>query len=440
MLPNLNDLNIQLTDEEMAVLQGEKGSVLQKIMTTVVRYGEALKAEKLVEIEGPGHFVIPFSNPGIAPSIEMLEELVAAGLKTKYPFTLDPRPALDFEILNLRPRVKKALLEMYKKQDYYEKLLTSLGLRDDQAYTCNPYQPEVGNIPERGMILAWSESACAIYVNSVLGARTNRNGAIMDLLSNIVGKTPSAGLLTAEGRQASWLIEISTAELPNPQLLGASIGRFVGADVPYIVGLDRFLDPELDSFTVDYLQDMGAMCATYGAVGLFHVNNITPEAIDYGQNLLKRGHRILSIDETELSILFGSFPKLWQDDNDLPEKCFIGCPHVSLRQLYWWTENIKMELKRAKRNRVAVETIICSAPQTLEKFRQDKKTYSWLEQAGVKLSACCCETIFETGLKSGHPVITNSNKLRAYSSARFIPDIELPHILATGEMTGGTND
>ena len=153
---------------------------------------------------------------------------------------------MDFENLNLRPRVERALSEMYKNQDYYEQLLTKLGLRDDLAYTCNPYQPEVGNIPERGTILAWSESACAIFANSVLGARTNRNGAIMDLLSNIVGKTPSAGLLTSVGRRATWLVEVVTAELPNPQLLGAAIGKLVMADVPYIAGFYRFLNPELD--------------------------------------------------------------------------------------------------------------------------------------------------------------------------------------------------
>ena len=114
-MADLNELNIQLRGEELAVLQGKKGSVLQKVMETIVLYGEALEAEKLVEIEGPGHFVIPFSTPGIAPSIKMLEELVDAGLKTKYPFTLDPRGALDVENLNLRPEVERELLKMYKE-------------------------------------------------------------------------------------------------------------------------------------------------------------------------------------------------------------------------------------------------------------------------------------------------------------------------------------
>lgn len=440
MIIELNELKILLTNEELAVLQGKKGSMMQKVMETVVLYGEALNAEKLIPIEGPGHFVISFSSPGIAPSIKMLEELVAAGLRTQYPFTLDPRGALDFENLNLKPEVERALLDMYEHQDYYEELLTKLGLRDNQAFTCNPYQPEVGNIPDRGTILAWSESACAIFANSVLGARTNRNGAIMDLLSNIIGKTPLAGLLTDEGRCASWLVDIVTDDLPSPHLLGAAIGRKVMADVPYIVGLDRFLSPDLDSFTVDYLQDMGAMCATYGAVGLYHVENITPEAIDFGQDLLKSEYSTLRIDEPELSNILDSFPQLWENEKDVPEKCFIGCPHLSLRQLYWWAEAIQQELKLVGQEQVAVETILCSAPQILEKFMNDKEVNLILKSAGVKLSPCCCETIFETGLKAGHPVITNSNKLRAYSSARFLPDDELVQVLVTGELTEAAHE
>ncbi len=88
------DLKIKLTREEWDILQGKQGPAMQKVMRTVVLYGEALGAERLVDIEGNGHFVIAYAIPGIAPSMEMLDELVAAGLKTKYPFTLDPKPPL----------------------------------------------------------------------------------------------------------------------------------------------------------------------------------------------------------------------------------------------------------------------------------------------------------------------------------------------------------
>ncbi|MCK4801542.1 MAG: DUF521 domain-containing protein [Anaerolineales bacterium] len=154
-MDNPDQLNIQLSKEERDILQGAKGSVLQKVMKTVVLYGEALGAEQLVDIEGQGHLVIPWSIPGISPPIDMLEELVDAGLRTKHPFTLDPYPPLDFSNLNLDPEVESAILEMHSKQDRYDELMMQLGLRDEDAYTCNPYQPEVGNIPDRGAILAW---------------------------------------------------------------------------------------------------------------------------------------------------------------------------------------------------------------------------------------------------------------------------------------------
>jgi predicted aconitase len=73
---------------------------------------------------------------------------------------------------------EKILLQMYRDYAQYDECMFPLGLRDEDAYNCNPYFPEGENRPERGRILAWSESACAIFANSVLGARTNRKGAI----------------------------------------------------------------------------------------------------------------------------------------------------------------------------------------------------------------------------------------------------------------------
>jgi predicted aconitase len=430
----LENLKIKLTQEEQDILQGKQGLTMQKVMQTVVLYGEALKAERLVDIEGDGHFVISWANSGIAPPLEMLDELVAAGLKTKYPFTLDPKAPLDFENLGLRAELEQALEKMYQDQARYDERMLQLGLRDADAYTCNPYVPEVGNIPKRGTILAWSESACAIFANSVLGARTNRNGAIMDLLSNIVGKTPLAGLLTDEGRRATWLVKVETEQLPPSQLLGAAIGKKVLADVPFIMGLDRFLDPSLNEATLDYLQDMGATCATYGAVGLYHVENITPEAVDQGTDLLRPGHETYVVDDQELQNLMASYPVMWADQETKPEKCFLGCPHLSLRQVYGWADKIHHTLQVRGQSQLAVETVMCAAPQVLQKFKADTEAYERLKQTGVKLSVSCSETIFETGLCTGEPILTNSNKLRAYTTSRFFPDEELVEILVSGEV------
>lgn len=431
---NLDQLSIQLSKEEQDILQGSQGPVMQKVMGTVVLFGEALNADHLVDIEGLGHLVIPWSIPGISPPIDMLEELAAAGLKTKFPFTLDPRPPLDFENLNLEPKIENKILEMHSNQKRYDELMWKLGLRDKDAYTCNPYLSEVGNIPDRSAILAWSESACAIFANSILGARTNRNGAIMDLLLNIVGKTPLTGLLTDEGRKANWLVEIEMENLPDPQLLGTAIGLTIQSGVPYLSGLDRFLNNDLDGTTIDYLNDMGATLATYSAVSLFHVENITPEAADLGRDLLTADYRKYVIDTDEIDKLMNSFPVLWDDPKAEPKKCYIGCPHLSLRQIYWWAARIQAEITSHNRDRLAVETILFAAPQTLQIFQDDEVIYQKMLDAGVSFSSTCCETIFETGLFAGKLIVTNSNKLRAYTSARFFTDEDLIEVLVSGDV------
>jgi predicted aconitase len=425
---------MKLTQEEQDMLDGKKGPSLQKIMKTLVLYGQALGAERFANIEGDGHFSIPFAVPGVGARLEMLDELAEAGLKTKYPFTLDPRVPSDFENLDLKFEQKQVFTEMFRDQARYDNRMLELGLRDRNAYTCTPYLSEVGNIPERDSILAWSESSCVVYVNSILGARTNRNAAVIDILSNIAGKTPECNLLTDEGRRATWLIEVKTKRRPNPQLLGAAIGMKVYEDVPYIVGLNSFLGRELNKEVCDYLKEMGAACAAIGAVGLYHVEGLTPEAVEHGSHLLIPDYKTYVIGDKELSKLMVSYPLMWADSKARPEKCLIGCPHLSLRELYWWTNNIHEKLKAAGRKRVALCTIICAAPQVLEEFKKDESAFQKIRSAGVKLSATCIEMYMNNPLCAQEAVITNSNKLRTFTPARMLLDEELLDVLVSGEI------
>jgi predicted aconitase len=426
---------MNLTREEKSILEGKHGPTLQKVMRTLVLYGEALEAEKLVDIEWDGHFSIPSSLPGLGPRLEILDELAIAGLKTKFSFTLDPRsPGLaDFENLSLSPAQERIFVEMMEDQPVYDKLMLLLGLRHEDDYTCTPYLPEVNNIPPRDAILAWSESSCVVFANSVLGARTNRNSSIMDILSNIAGKTPLTGFLTDEGRQATWHVEIRSSRKPDPQLMGALIGKTVQEDVPYIVGLDRFLNPELDDETRDYLKEMGATCAAIGAVGLYHVENITPEAKELGIGLLNPDHRTYVIDDRELEAMLMSYPVMWSDRNAKPRKCLIGCPHLSLRELYSWANNIHKALKAEGKRQLEVTTIICAAPQILRKFKADKGAFERLKRTGTKLSEICPEGYMGNQICAQEAVITNSNKLRAFTSARFFPDCDLIKVMVSGK-------
>ena len=431
-MTHLKKTKLRLTIEEQDILNGTKGKTLQKVMTTIVAYGEAIGAEKLVNLEGNGHFVIAYAIPGIAPSMEMLDELVASGLKTKYPFTLDPMPPLDYQNWFFNQNQINLLEKMYVEQEKYNKRMLQLGLLSKEACTCTPYLPEVGSTPKKGDILAWSESACAIFANSVLGARTNKNGAIIDLLCGIAGKTPFAGLLTDKGRNADWLIEIKTNSLPCPQLLGTAIGSFVFSGVPYIKGLDRFLGCDLNNNSRDYLHEMGAACATAGDIALYHVENITPEAIEFKTDILLQEYKKQEITENDLDKLLLSYPVLWKEKKAPPEKCFIGCPHLSFEQLDWWAEKIKNSLVKNNQTNVSVKTTICAAPQVLERFKKESNGQVILMEAGIRLSSGCAMQAFDNGISENETIVTNSNKLRAYTHARFIPDTELVEVIVSG--------
>ena len=162
-----------------------------------------------------------------------------------------------------------------------------------------------------------------------------------------------------------------------------------------------------------------------------------PRRVDQGADLLRPGHETYVVDDRELQNLMTSYPVMWADQETKPEKCFLGCPHLSLRQVYGWVDKIHHTLQARDQSQLAVETILCTAPQVLQKFKDDTEAYERLKQTGVKLCVSCSETVFETGLCAGEPILTNSNKLRAYTTARFFPDEELVEILVSGEVKQG---
>ena len=121
---------------------------------------------------------------------------------------------------------------MYNMQDSYDAQLAKLGLIDSKSYTCTCYMDEVGNTPKKGDVLSWAESSAVVYANSVLGARCNRNSGIIELFGSIVGRVPYFGLVTDEGRKATWIVEVKTTKKPEAQILGSAIGMKVMEDSP----------------------------------------------------------------------------------------------------------------------------------------------------------------------------------------------------------------
>ena len=131
---------------------------------------------------------------------------------------------------------------------------------------------------------------------------------IIELFGLIFGKVPEFDLLTDEGRKAKWIIEVKTSKKPEAQILGSAIGMKVMEDVPYIKGLDKFLGTELTDSVKSYLKDMGAATASNGAVGLYHVDNLTPEAVEMGESIINDNAQVYVIDDAELERVKKIYP------------------------------------------------------------------------------------------------------------------------------------
>ncbi len=413
-----------LTQEQQDILDGKKGETLAKVMETMVRYGQLFDATSMVKITSKyNHLVTSFGLKGLASIYDLLDKLIEAKAVSSQKFTVDPRP-LDKNVpANF---IEKFVFYkfMYTRQEQYEKQLETLGLLNKNAFTCTCYLDEVGNTPEYGDILSWSESSAVVYANSVLGARCNRNSGIIDLMGSIVGLVPKFGLLTDEGRKAKWIIKVNTTSKPDAQLLGSAIGMKVVEDVPFIEGLDKWLDYKLDDDAKAYLKDLGAASASNGAVGLYHVENITPEAIKLKRNLIENDAKVYVIDDAELKRVYDNYPIIWKNKDAKPKLCFIGCPHLSYAQLVEWTEKIDGELTKLNKEKVAIPTVFTCAPNIIEKFKETKY-YPILVKRGIILSYICPLMYMNNPLCGKVPTITSSNKLRTYTSAKYYTNDEI---------------
>ena len=418
------EYKVKLTDEQKAILEGSKGETLAKVMESLVRYGELFGATEMVPISSKyNHLVTSFGLKALGPVYELMDKLLEAGAASGQKFTVDPKPLDPNVPTNIAQDIVFKLF-MYSRQKDYEKQLADLGLLSDNAFTCTCYMDEVGNKPGFGEVLSWSESSAVVYANSVLGARCNRNSGIIDLMGSVIGYVPKFGLLTDEGRKADWIIEIKTEKKPEAQLLGSAIGMKVMEDVPYVIGLDKWLGNELDDEVCTYLKDFGAATASNGAVGLYHIDGLTPEAKKSGKKLIKKDAKTYVIDDAELERVYREYPVIWKDADAEPKLCFMGCPHMSLQQLKDWTDKVEAGLAASGESSVTVPTVFTAAPDVLEAFEQTSYA-DRLRATGVITSYICPLMYMNNPLSEKMPVITSSNKLRTYTTARYYTDDEI---------------
>ena len=419
-----------LTDEQKALLNGEKGEVMAKIMKTLVMFGDTFGAERLVPVTSEyGHTVISYGLKVLGPVLDVFDEIIDAGLVNGQKFSADPRP-LDKNVPSnpIEDIIFKKI--MYTDQERYEKQMQKLGILNDDAYTCTCYLPQVGNTPKKGDILSWAESSAVVYANSVIGARCNRNSGMLELMGSVAGFVPEFGFLTDEGRKASWVVEVKCKNKPEAQLLGSAIGMKVMEDVPYVKGMEQWLGNEITPEVSAYLKDFGAATASNGAVGLFHIAGLTPEAVELGESLVKENAQVYVIDDAELERVKNNYPVIWKNPDASPKLCFVGCPHLTLEQLEQWTSDIEGTLRFNGLKKVSVPTVFTSSPAVIKEFEASGGA-ARLKKCGVVLSYICPLMYMNNPLCKKKAVITCSNKLRTYTSARYYTEKEILHIITS---------
>ena len=422
-----------LTPEQQAILDGSKGETMAKVMKTLVMYGETFGADKMVSVTSEyNHLVTSFGLKMMGPVFDLMQKLIDAGAVSGQKFSVDPRPVDKNVPANF---LQKLIFNkfMYSKQESYEAQLKELGLMNDDAFSCACDLDQMGNKPKKGDVLSWAESSAVVYANSVLGARCNRNSGIMDIMGSIAGCVPHFGLLTDEGRKATWIIKVECKNRPEAQLLGSAIGMKVMEDVPFITGMEKWLGTELNDENCAYLKDFGAATASNGAVGLYHIENLTPEAKELGKALVKENAQVYVIDDAELERVQKNYPVMWKNPDAAPKLCFVGCPHMSMEQLKRWTVRVEEGLKASGNKKVLIPTVFTTAPAVKKEF--EKTEYAKrLEATGIILSYICPLMYMNNPLCGKMNVITSSNKLRTYTTARYYTEDQ---ILA--KITKGSN-
>ena len=313
---------MHLTKEEEKMLNGEYGEVTERLFRLLVRLGDIYKADKMIPVGSVQVAGVSYKSIG-DPGTEFLEDMASKSAKVKVLTYLNPA-GMDLENWKEYGFPADFAKNQLRIMDAFRKMgivVTS---------TCTPYL--AGNLPRFREHIAWSESSAVSFSNSVIGARTNREGGPSALAAAICGLTPNYGLHLWEKRQPTVQIDVS-ADLDFNSDFGA-LGYFVGKQVknkiPYFTGIKNA--------NTDQLKALGAAMAASGAVALYHVEGLTPE----GDLVDKKDLEKISVDKRGLK---ETYDKL--NTGKKPDIVIFGCPHASLREISALAE--KLDGKQLKK-------------------------------------------------------------------------------------------
>jgi len=349
-----------LTKEQERMLEGEEGEVVEKLMRLLVRLGDIYNADRMIPVGSVQVSGVSYKSIG-DPGLEFLEDFASKGAKVKVLTYLNPA-GMDLE--NWQEIGIPA--DFAEKQNRIIKAFKKMGIVI--TATCTPYL--AGNLPRFREHIAWSESSAVSFSNSVIGARTNREGGPSALAAAICGFTPNYGLHLDENRKPNFVIDVK-ADLKFNADFGA-MGYFVGSAVknkiPYFRGIKEA--------NTDNLKALGAAMAASGAVALYHVENMTPEAHLMDTEGLER----IEFGEKELK---ETYEKL--NTGDEPDVVILGCPHASLRE-------IAEVAKRVEGKTLRKPLWICTS-RAMKETAERMGLLEIIEKAGGKIVADTCMVV-----------------------------------------------
>ena len=426
---------IILTAEEQAILDGKEGPEKAKLMKILVMFGEAFGATKLVDLGGAPHSNLYIGAPYLESLIDMLNVCADAGLKSYATYTVNPRPYDVYNVQN-NPTDMELIYQGYPLQMKLDYVHSRLGAPDLNYRSCACYLDEIGNAPKPGTYVAWCESSAVNYGNSVLGIRTNRYGAGMEMVCAMLGKAPLFGLMTDEGRKATWLIDVKTSGEPDWGALGTAIGRKCVEDIPYVAGVERYFGGKVTNDNMHLLKAMGSATAAAGAVGCYHVEGVTPEPKEKGRDMLAKDYQTYVYDDAEQKSIFDTFENLWPEKDADPNACFIGCPHNTYQEVVKWAKTITDALEKAGQEETMIPVYMFMANVVRTRLIEEQPELAGkARRAGMFYTNMCAVTY--SGMKDFSERIrgvTNSAKTRNYSSIRYFSDEKLLDIILTGRI------
>ncbi|MFA6451510.1 MAG: aconitase X catalytic domain-containing protein [bacterium] len=365
---------MKLEQEHENVLRGEDGEAMALAMKTLVAYGEAFGAKRLVPIKS-AHLTGSFGISPFSAYYQILGRLADEGAKFKVPTTLNPRPGRDLNIINRL---------IFGRQKRLESCYSALGITPN--YSCVCYFN--ANVPALGDRIAWAESSAVQYANSALGARTNRNSILIDVCGAVTGLTPEFGYLLDENRRGRVLVRIKIDRM-DPPALGYIIGKTVVDRVPVI---------EHYPFSREELKNMGGAMAASGGVALFHVEGVTPEAPDMKTVFDGSPKETITITQADLDAMRSK-------NTEKIRHVIFGCPQMTADEAAALAE-------RFAGKKTALPVWFCMIPDEMKQFEQTG-LFRKAREAGVQVYDHCPLASLPVRKKS-HTVLTNSGKLYYY--------------------------